>query len=292
MNQKKIIIYFSIVASLLITLPFANRIYNSSVFYPVKSAFCTWASDTRIINSNDGLSEIQQKNIQEHLLPGDILISQMNMSVSNICIPGFWTHAAVYIGTPKKRKSFFKNDPDFLNWAEQQGFTNNSFEQFIVSKNQNNTLPLQEENEQVIIEALCEGVVLSTFEDFALKDAIAILRPRIPKTEIANAIQAAYTFLDTPYDFDFDFKTDTAIACTELIYRMYGDVNIIPINRHLGKTFTTCNEIVRHFDETYGTSSQKFDLVMVYIEDKIVFTIDNLAINDFRSSWKRSMWDF
>jgi len=292
MSQKKIIIFFSVVAILLVALPFANRIYNCSAFYSVKSAFCRWASDTRIMNKNEALSEIQQIHIQEHLLPGDILISQVNLYVSNVFIPGFWTHAAVYIGTPEKRKAFFKNDPEFSSWLERQGFTNNSFEQFIVSKNQKNIPSLQQENEQVIIEALSEGVVLSTFEDFALKDAMAILRPIVSKTEIANAIQVAFEFLDTPYDFDFDFKTDTAIACTELIYRMYGDMNIIPINRHLGKTFTTCNEIVRHFDETFGTSSQKFDLVMVYIEDKVVFTIDNLAINDFRSSWKRSMWDF
>lgn len=292
MNQKFFILFLCIITSLLITVPFVSHIYNCKAFYPVKSALFIWASDTQIINRNDELSERQQIHIQEHLLPGDILISQMNLYVSNIFIPGFWTHAAVYIGTPAKRITFFKNDPEFSTWEKRQGFTNNSFEQFIISQNQNNILALNQEKEQVIVEAICEGVVLSSFEDFASKDAMAILRPRVSKTEIANAIHAAYSFLDTPYDFDFDFKTDTAIACTELVYRMYGDVKIIPTNRHLGKTFTTCNEIVRYFDETYGTSLQNFDLVMVYIEDEIVFTIDNLAVNEFRSSWRRSMWDF
>lgn len=292
MIQKKQIASYSIIAFLVLTSLIVYSIYSNPELYPVKSAFCTWAADTRIINRNNGPSEIQQLNIQKHLLPGDIVISQNSWYLSTFGIPGFWTHAAVYIGTLDERKAFFDNDPGFSTWVKRQGLTNNNFEQFLAPKNHHNNTQKKKENEQVIIEARSEGVVLSTFKKFSSKDAIAVLRPRLSKTEIANAIQVAYSLLDSPYDFDFNFKTDTAIACTELVYRMYEDVKIIPANQLMSKPFTTSNDIARFFDETYGTSKQNLDLVMVYIDDITFFTIDNLGLNEFRSSWKRSMWDF
>lgn len=285
-DSRKITTSLSIIVSLGITLLIVIHIFNSSSLYTAKSALCTWAADTRIINKKDGLSETQQIIIQKHLLPGDILISHVDWFVSNIGIPGFWTHAAVYVGTPEERKIFFDKDPEFSTWVMRQGFINNCFEQSLTSKNHNNIPPQKKETKYVIIEALGEGVVLSTFNDFSFKNAVAILRPRASKIEIAYAIQLAYSLLDTPYDFDFDFKTDTAIACTELVYRMYEDVKIIPLNRFMGKTFTTCNDIAADFDKTYGTSNQNLDLVMVYIDNKLVLPNDYFGLNEFRSSWR------
>lgn len=72
----------------------------------------------------------------------------------------------------------------------------------------------------VVIEAISEGVVQNSL-GHVTGDYVAALRPRLPPVAKARAIVRAFGFLDRPYDFDFDFATDDALVCTELVWRSY-----------------------------------------------------------------------
>ena len=39
--------------------------------------------------------------------PGDILLERREWYLSNIGLPGFWPHGALYIGTPEQRREIF-----------------------------------------------------------------------------------------------------------------------------------------------------------------------------------------
>ena len=48
-----------------------------------------------------------------------------------------------------------------------------------------------------------------------------IVRPNLPPKDIHTALNAAFSHLGKPYDFDFDFSRTDKLVCTELIYRAY-----------------------------------------------------------------------
>ena len=43
----------------------------------------------------------------------------------------------------------------------------------------------------------------------------------LPAVEKAAAILRAFGYVGRPYDFNFDFRTDAALLCSELVYKPY-----------------------------------------------------------------------
>jgi hypothetical protein len=50
-------------------------------------------------------------------------------------------------------------------------------------------------------------------------DALAVLRPQLDESEIAQAIRRGMLHEGKPYDFDFDFSRFDRLVCTEVVYR-------------------------------------------------------------------------
>ena len=76
---------------------------------------------------------------------------------------------------------------------------------------ENRTLAFRE------LELAAEGLP----NDSQVFEYLAALRPRLDKVAKAQAITEAFTYLGKPYDYDFDFATDHALVCTELVWRAY-----------------------------------------------------------------------
>jgi len=75
----------------------------------------------------------------------------------------------------------------------------------------------------------------------------------------------AVGYAGRPYDFDFDFRTDTAIVCTELVYKAYDPAAGFPGVRWslveiLGRPVIPANEFARQFDAAFGTAEQPPEL--------------------------------
>ncbi|MBT2989677.1 MAG: hypothetical protein KME65_11995 [Candidatus Thiodiazotropha sp. (ex Ctena orbiculata)] len=267
--------------------------------FPIQKGVSEWMGDVRVIRPHQSLITIEQiRTLQPRLEPGDLLLERREWYLSNIGLPGFWPHAALYIGTPEQRRNYFQS-PDIQAWARQQGIADGDFESLLKTrypeayaesliKQENNHLPR-------VIEAISEGVVFTTLEYSAAADTLAALRPRLTKLDKAKAILRAFHYSGRPYDFNFDFLTDSQLVCTELVYKAYEATNTkagisFPIEKIVGRLATPANLIVKQFDQNYGTDKQQFDLVLfVDGHEKTRVALES-DLASFRKSWKRPKW--
>src|SRR6185436_20258411 len=108
--------------------------------------------DTKVYRSGRSLiSQAQIKQLQPKLLPGDVLLERREWFMSNIGLPGFWSHAALYLGTPAERRAFFA-DADTQAWVKKQGELSGDLEALLrkrYSKAYETSLKLQEESHAV-----------------------------------------------------------------------------------------------------------------------------------------------
>ena len=153
----------------------------------------------------------QIKDLKNLLQPGDILIERRNWHMTNIGIPGFWPHMALYVGEPNEAKKYVQSivsEDEFIHrFAEvldqwTQAVDDDGFP-------------------GCVLEALRPGVIINSLERSAHCDHLAVSRPRISPGTKFEAIEQAFKMLGRPYDYNFDFSTDNELVCSELICKAY-----------------------------------------------------------------------
>jgi hypothetical protein len=271
-----------------------------SAWLPVQTGISEWMGDTKVYRPGRSLiSQAQIKQLQPKLSPGDVLLERREWYVSNIGLPGFWSHAALYIGTPEERRACFAADADTLAWVKQQGEPSGDLEALLQArypKAYEICLEPQEEGHVVrVIEAISEGVSFTTLEHSADCDSLAALRSKLTKAEKAQALSRAFHYAGRPYDFDFDFATDSELVCTELVYKAYEPAAgfrglTLPLVEMLGRKVTPANEIAKQFDSQCGAPEQQFDLVIFLDGQEHQAKAVEASLEDFRASWKRPKW--
>lgn len=277
-----------------------NTLRNTGkeIWFPVQKRVANWMGNVRVMpRENNLISPEQIDTMKNRLLPGDILLERREWALTNVGIPGFWTHAALYIGTPENRTQFFSTDPSVQKWLKERNA--NSVDQFIEK-----TVPmiyrtgLQKDNSghtMSVIEAISPGVVFTSLEHSADCDSIAILRPRVSNLSRAKAVITAFSHVGKPYDYDFNFNSDKALVCTELVYKSYdaGNPNSrfqLPIIETMGRPITPANEFAKHFTDTFGTSKQQMDLILFIDGNELKRKATISTADEFMNSWKRPKW--
>ncbi|MFH0880980.1 MAG: tyrosine-protein phosphatase, partial [Lentisphaerota bacterium] len=190
----------------------------------------------------------------------------------------------------------FSNDPEVRAWVQSKGQADGDFEKLLASTYPSayarSLEPLEEGRQPRVLEAIGEGVLFTTLEHSAAADSLSVLRPRLAKKEIAVALWRAFLYVGRPYDFNFDFMTDSAIVCTELVYKSYqpcADSHglTLPLLNILGRLATPANELVHQFDVTYGTADQPYDLVLFLDGMEKQQKAVERNVDDFCKSWRR-----
>ena len=73
-----------------------------SAYFPVQAGISTWMGDTKVYRPGKSLiTPAQTEELLPRFEPGDILVERREWYLSNIGLPGFWTHAALFVGTPR-----------------------------------------------------------------------------------------------------------------------------------------------------------------------------------------------
>ena len=286
----------------LLTLKNALRIAKKTglrASFPVQAGISEWMGDTKV--HRKGRSLISQEQIRafvHRLEPGDILIERREWYLSNMGLPGFWTHAALYVGTPGER-AWYGYDKQLEAWVRKQGEASGDFERLLRKRQPEqyalSLQPLEDGRLPRVIEAMSEGVQLTTLEHSAAADSFAVLRPRLSVKDKAAAILRAFGFVGRPYDFDFDFLTDSSMVCTEVIFKAYqptkGYVGLrLPVESVIGHTIMPANALGRLFDEEFGRARQQLDFILFLDGDERAGKAVRRRLERFRESWKRPKW--
>jgi Permuted papain-like amidase enzyme, YaeF/YiiX, C92 family len=264
-------------------------------WFPVQAGIADWMGDTRLIPEDRArVSPAQVAALGTVLEPGDILLVRREAYLSNIGIPGFWPHAVLYVGTPDERRRVFAG-PEVAAWVEARGQADGDFEALLAR-----THPAAYGRARVLdggprrtLEAISEGVAFTTLEHAAHADHVAALRPRLPAVEKGAAILRAFGYAGRPYDFDFDFRTDAALVCSELVYKAYepgpGRQGLrLPLVEVLGRPVLPPSAIGKLFDVEFGMSAAQLELVR-FLDGRAGEAVE-ADVESFRRSWQRPKW--
>lgn len=203
-----------------------SELLKSAAFkawFPVQKQVAEWAGDTRVAPEGRRLiSDAQLRDMKQKLRPGDIIVERRNWYVSNVGLPGFWPHAALYSGSQDDIKKTFDGNEEvkkrFGVFSEYLAKTRPAGWKALGEKDPNG-------HPHAIVEAVSEGVVAASIEHSCGADYVAALRPKLSDVEVAAAIDRALSYLGRPYDFDFDFATDDRVVCSELVIKAYEPVD-------------------------------------------------------------------
>ena len=220
---------------------------------------------------------------REALRPGDLLIQRRNWHMTNIGIPGFWPHVALYVGTPSEIEAYF-SELGFLPQERMRTLYPEAFE--ALDQTDEDGYPNR------VIEAIRPGVVFQSLETSARCDYLGVVRPNLPKAEKFKALLGAFAHFGKPYDLNFDFTTDNALVCSELVYKAYRAGGPLPLHPQVvnGRRLLPPNQLAEQAVAHMGAGEAfEFVLFLDAVEKKGAVVERDAAA--FSASWQRPKWD-
>ena len=158
--------------------------------------------------------------VKATLKPGDILLEKTPFRLTDKLIPGYWGHAAVWVGTEAELKEL--------------GIWDNP----VVVRHHDEI-----RHGRLVVEALRSGVEMNTLERFFNIDSFGALRkPELTKESRARTVIQALRQVGKPYDFNFDVESKERVYCSKLVYLCYSGVDW-PTKRSLGRTTFTPDDV-------------------------------------------------
>lgn len=220
--------------------------------YATQSMVSTWIGDTKILDRKPLIQMNQITALRGTLQPGDILLERRNWYLSNAFLPGFWPHAALYVGDIDDLAALGIVTKQNGAWTSDESVVRARLPQYLQTRHG---------KPQTVIESVSEGVIFNSLEESMHADYVAVLRPRLSAEEKARAIVRAFSHQGKPYDFEFDFDTADKLVCTELVYRSYEGMLDFDLKRIMGRSTLPALEIARKFARELDTPQQKLDFV-------------------------------
>ena len=220
---------------------------------------------------------------QSALEPGDILIQRRNWHMTNIGIPGFWPHVALYVGTPAELESCF-SELGFQPLETMKTLCPEAYRD--LQQSDVDDFPHR------VIEAIRPGVVFQSLETSAKCDYLAVIRPNLTKAEKFTALMAAFSHYGKPYDLNFDFATDNELVCSELVYKAYKAAGTLPWEPEVinGRLLLPPNRLAELVVDNMGEGKPFSFVLFLDAVEKADMIVERDA-EAFRQSWNRPKWD-
>ncbi|WP_459679121.1 YiiX/YebB-like N1pC/P60 family cysteine hydrolase [Vibrio comitans] len=182
------------------------------------------------------------QDVTSNLKAGDILLEKTPFRLTDKVIPGYWGHAAVWVGNEQElRELGIWQHPVVVKYHEQiqQG--------------------------HLVAEALRSGVQLSTLDHFMNVDDLALIRvTNQTKTQKQQVIINTLRQIGKEYDFNFDVETTDKIVCSQLVYIAYSDINW-STDRVAGRYTISPDAIAKQ-----ALSNERVELELLYLNSNKV----------------------
>lgn len=269
--------------------------------FPIQKSVALFMAHTRLTTRKEGfISNRQCLEFIELAQPGDIILERGEWRMTNLGIPGFWPHSALYLGNLAEltewsqdstiTKYYHQRDPHCRNFAHYlERRYPDAFKAYISA---------DDGDDNRIIEGLKEGIIFHSVRgSVGMADHTACLRPRLPKLAKAQAIETAFQYWGRPYDYTFSLLTDNELVCSELIYKSYepatGKEGLHFELSEIARIITLpANNIAAQFDHEYGTESAQLDFVLYYSCDVRRGRSHPADVRAFRESHRKPRWSF
>jgi len=169
------------------------------------------------------------------LQPGDILITRHDTALTNLFLPGFWPHAALYVGDENQREALnIDIDEDQkARWCDKR----------------------------CVLEALKDGVHFRMLDETLAVDNFLVLRPQLQAAEIREALERVVRHEGKLYNFDFDFFSSDRLVCSEVIYRAFDGIGGIEfqLTERAGRHTLSPEDLL-----CYALESEKVEVLGIY----------------------------
>lgn len=163
------------------------------------------------------------------LRPGDVLVTRKEHAATNYFLPGFWPHAALFVGDVDALQSRGLDSHGNIakHWDELKAI--------------DTTLPCR------VVESMKDGVRMRSLATTLKCDAITILRPQMPTNALDDVVARAFFHVGKDYDFDFDFARADRMVCTEVVYRSYDGIEgtSFELKKRAGRLTLAAEDIMR-----------------------------------------------
>lgn len=181
------------------------------------------------------------KEVKSELRPLDTLIEKTPFRLTDKFIPGYWGHAAIYIGNKDQLVELgLWNHPNIRKYHKE------------ILKG------------QTIVEALRSGVEINSVKHFTDIDDFSILRLKTELTlkEKKDYILRVISHIGKEYDFAFNVETPSKIVCSELHYLTYLDVKF-KIETILGQPTISVDSVAFQ-----GMKGMSFAPISLYLDGR------------------------
>ena len=176
--------------------------------------------------------------VSSALRPMDVLLEKTPFRLTDNFIPGFWGHAAIYIGTQEDLEELGIWDNELVQKYSRE-----------IAKG------------KFIVEALRDRVQMNTLDHFSDIDDFSLLRMRVEltKEQLVEHILRALSHVGKKYDFSFDVETGDTIVCSELHYRTFIDIKF-NTTMYLGRSTISVDQVAEQ-----GQTDMPLVPVMMYL---------------------------
>jgi hypothetical protein len=156
---------------------------------------------------------------------GDVLVMRTERKLTTSLFPGFWIHAALYLGGPDDLAAA---GLDVHPSVRPHWDTISAGRRF-----------------GCVVQGISPHVVITPLETCLRVDHVAVLRPRLDEAERIEVVLESLAHVGKPYDFEFDFSQSHRLVCTALVYRCYDGRGPIAFSlvRRFGRFTLTCDEL-------------------------------------------------
>lgn len=181
--------------------------------------------------------------MQSLLHPGDVIIVRKEYALTNYFLPGYWPHAALYLGRTDELQRLGLHEREEVR------------PRWLKLLQQSTDLP------QKVLESMRDGVNIRSLSSPLASDSVVVLRPRLDPALLPEALVRALSHEGKPYDFDFDFRRADRLVCTGVVYRAYDGLGgmEIPLVRRAGRPTLSGSDLIQ-----LGIHGQQFAPVAVY----------------------------